>query len=118
VCIAYVLPTRGKLNEVFRDDIIPLVKDTPPLAKLMTPRANDLTGEHVRLANNVIIQGLWAGSASSLATHPFGVVILDECDKYPVVAGIEAEPIGPAHVRTQTIGDRGRQVFISTPTDA
>jgi phage terminase large subunit GpA-like protein len=114
--LAYVLPSKDKLQEVFNDDLIPMVEDTAPLAALQSSRARDTNSHLIRFVNNVILQGIWAGSAISLASHPFGRVFLDEVDKYPSYAGEEADPIGQARARLRSYGKRALLVLVSTPT--
>lgn len=111
--IAYVMPSRPKLNQVFRDDLIPMVADTPPLSDLTTGRRDDVTKERISFAHGVTLQGVWAGSA--FESHPYGVVGLDEVDRYPRFTGKGNDTLAQAEVRARSYGARARLIENSTP---
>lgn len=57
-----------------------------------------------------------ANSASSLASRPIRILLLDEVDKYPLACGKEADPISLAKERTKTYRFNKKILLASTPT--
>lgn len=57
----------------------------------------------------------WAGSPSELSSHPAGLVLLDEVDRFNADAGGEGDPVLLAKARTKNYSDSKIGCF-STPT--
>ena len=64
-------------------------------------------GGHVTIAG--------ANSASSLASRPVRIVLMDETDRYPASAGTEGNPIKLAEKRTTAFWNK-KKIKVSTPT--
>jgi phage terminase large subunit GpA-like protein len=111
-----VLPSEKDGKKIVRVEILPLFTDTPVLARLYTGRSRDRQLTQIILSNGFDLSLGWSGSASSLASHPYRCVVLDETDKYDQTTADEAPPVELARVRTRTYGDRGLIIGLSTPT--
>lgn len=98
-----------------REDVIPLLRNTPKLAANLTARKHDVKTGSVQLRSCAIHTG-WAGSPASLASVPIRRLILDEVDKYPKWAGREADAISLGKMRTRTFKHRKKIYSLSTPT--
>lgn len=107
-----------EIGEAFsKDRLAPMVRDTPVLrAKIADAKSRDsgntllhksFTGGHLTIAG--------ANSASSLASRPIRVLLLDEIDRYPRSAGTEGNSINLARKRTTAFWHR-RIIGGSTPT--
>jgi phage terminase large subunit GpA-like protein len=113
-----VLPNQIKGREIIRTRIIPLFEDTERLRALMTGRRLDMKLTAITLLNGFDLRLAWSGSATSLASDPIAVVILDEVDKFEQLAGREADPVDLARTRLRTLEKQKRSLLValSTPT--
>lgn len=113
-----VYPTEPAAIEQLRTRIIPLVEDTPSLARHMLGTSTKLVaGQGLQIdLDSMSIWCAWAGSPTALASRPIRYVILDEIDKFPPYSGREADPQALAVARTRTFGHRRKIIRISTPT--
>jgi len=57
----------------------------------------------------------WAGSATELASHPAGLIVVDERDRMDASTGDEGDPVSLARARTKNYPQR-KIVVTSTPT--
>ena len=100
-----------------KDRLAPMLRDSPPLARLIadpktrdsanTVRHKQFPGGHITIAG--------ANSPASLASRPVRIVLCDEVDRYPLSAGSEGDPISLARKRSVTFWNR--KIFEgSTPT--
>lgn len=111
-------PTLDMAQAFSKDRLAPMIRDTPALhGKVKDVRSRDsgntilhkkFPGGHVTIAG--------ANSASSLASRPIRIVLMDETDRYPASAGTEGNPIKLAEKRTATFWNR-KKIKVSTPTD-
>jgi phage terminase large subunit GpA-like protein len=111
-----VLPGQEKGREVVTDRIIPMFCDTPRLKRLAPASKHDIKKGEIKLNNGFTLYLMWAGSASSTATHPCRRVICDEVDKYPECSGRESDAITLSAERMKTYEERRLQVNVSSPT--
>jgi len=113
--IFYLMPTEETASKVVGGKIRPMLEKSQRLRRYMSERQDDATLSRVRLAHGVVIFPAHANSASAMATwaakHCFG----DEVDKYPPMAGKEADPITLIKKRNRTYKGRYKRFFASTP---
>jgi phage terminase large subunit GpA-like protein len=111
----YLMPTEDTAAKVTGGKLKPLIQRSPRLARYLTGRADDVSLSGIMLSHGVTIRPAHSNSASSMATwaakHCFG----DEVDKYPVMAGKEADPITLIKKRNRTYKGRYKRFFASTP---
>ena len=113
-----VQPTLKPMAEDFsKDRLAPMIRDTPTLAGKVhdvKSRASGNTILHKTFpGGHVTIAG--ANSASSLASRPVRIVLMDETDRYPASAGTEGNPIKLAEKRTTAFWNK-KKIKVSTPT--
>ena len=113
--IFYLMPTEDTAQKVTGGKLRPTLQKSPRLARYVSTRQDDTTLSRINLQNGVTIMPAWANSPSSMATwsakHCFG----DEVDKYPAMAGKEADPITLIKKRNRTYKGRYKRFFSSTP---
>ena len=113
-----VQPTVKPMAEDFsKDRLAPMIRDTPTL----TGKVHDVKS---RTSGNTILHKTFPGghvtiaganSASSLASRPVRIVLMDETDRYPASAGTEGNPIKLAEKRTTAFWNK-KKIKVSTPT--
>lgn len=113
--IMLVAPNEAASKETMAERIQPLIEITPEVSRHSSPRAHDSTLSVVKF-DTCSLYMAWAGSPATLARRAIRRVLLDEVDKYPRNAGLEADPISLAIERTATYGYRKTVFITSTPT--
>lgn len=113
-----VQPTIKPMAEDFsKDRLAPMIRDTP----VLTGKVHDVKS---KTSGNTILHKTFPGghvtiaganSASSLASRPVRIVMLDEIDRYPASAGTEGNPVKLAEKRTTTFWNK-KKIKVSTPT--
>lgn len=111
-----IFPDEESVKKTLDRKIYPLIRGGSGLSKHLTGRKRDEKVESIIL-DRMLIQTGSAHSAQSMASDPFGLVILDETGKYPLTTGNETDAIRLARHRTTTIGDRATLAITTTPTD-
>lgn len=115
--ILMVLPTEAMAQEVSKNRLAPMLRDSPRLrGKVRDPRSRD-SGNTIfsksfpggRLAM------IGANAPSQLASRPIRVVIHDETDRFPVSAGTEGDPMKLAAKRQAWFWNR-KTIKGSSPT--
>lgn len=114
--VMLILPTEQKGREIIAERIIPMFEGCEPLKSLQTEYARDMQKSFIRLANGFVLFLGWSGSPTSLASHPVAVIVADECDKFEIPSGREANPLSLARQRLKKFGGRQLLIAISTPT--
>ena len=113
--VFYLMPTEDTAKKVFGEKIRPTFQRSPRLSRYLSNRQDDATLSKISMVHGVSILAAWANSPASMATftakHSFG----DEIDKYPVMAGREADPITLIKKRNRTYRGRFKRFFGSTP---
>lgn len=111
----YLMPSEATAAKITGEKIKPVLRQSPRLARYLSSRQDDVTLAKIRLNHGVTIFPAHANSADSMATwaakHCFG----DEVDKYPPLAGREADPITLIKKRNRTYKGRYKRFFASTP---
>lgn len=112
-----VLPNENDGKKIFSKNLLPLfTREVEVLKGLDTGQKRDKKLNQITLNNGFELTLGYSGSASSLASDPYRIVILDEVDKYEAFSGAEGSPVDLARVRTKKFGDRALIILISTPT--
>lgn len=115
--ILVVQPTVKPMAEDFsKDRLATMIRDTP----VLNGKVHDVKS---RTSGNTILHKTFPGghvtigganSASSLASRPIRIVLMDEVDRYPASAGTEGNPIKLAEKRTTAFWNR-KKIKVSTP---
>lgn len=113
-----VQPTLKPMAEDFsKDRLAPMIRDTPTISGKVHDVKSRNSGNTILHktfpGGHVTIAG--ANSASSLASRPVRIVLMDETDRYPASAGTEGNPIKLAEKRTTTFWNK-KKIKVSTPT--
>ncbi len=115
--ILVVQPTVKPMAEDFsKDRLATMIRDTPAISGKVHDVKSRTSGNTILHkafpGGHVTIGG--ANSASSLASRPVRIVIMDEVDRYPASAGSEGNPIKLAEKRTTAFWNR-KKIKVSTP---
>lgn len=115
--ILVVQPTVKPMAEDFsKDRLAAMIRDTPALSGKVRDAKSKTSGNTILHktfpGGHVTIGG--ANSASSLASRPIRIVLMDEVDRYPASAGTEGNPIKLAEKRTTAFWNR-KKIKVSTP---
>lgn len=118
VPVLIVFPDEKSARETVEERLVPMIRNTPRLARLRTGRAYDMKSRAVKLRTCSFYVG-WASSAQTLATRPVGALVLEEVDKPDAspAAGREGDWITLADLRLSTFKERGKRYASSTPTN-
>ncbi len=109
----YIGPTQKQVQSVSQDRISKMIRSTPALkSKLLGGRYDKLAEKWI---GGVRLGFGWAGSATELASHPAGLVLVDERDRMDADVGGEGDPVTMARARTKNYPSSKVGVF-STPT--
>lgn len=111
--VMYIGPTEKLVKSVAADRWQKLLKSTPGLwEKTAKGQLNKTTEQFV---GGVRVGWAWAGSASEMAAHPAGLVMIDERSRMSDDVGGEGDPVSLGRARTKNYVHRKIGVF-STPT--
>ncbi len=109
----YIGPTQKMVESMSSDRVMKMLRSVPSLyAKLEKGKRNKI-GE--KFVAGVRFGFAWAGSATELASHPAGLVLVDERDRMGDDTGGEGDPVELAEARTSTYPD-GTVIVVSTVT--
>ncbi len=109
----YIGPTQKLVKSVSQDRIGKMIKSTPALYGMLEKGQKDSIFE--KWLGGVRLGFAWAGSATELASHPAGLVLVDERDRMESDVGDEGDPVTLAKARTKNYPWSKTGVF-STPT--
>ena len=110
-----VMPDRDIGEKIFERYILAMIESTDVLKKKVENLKRWFTKATIKIPGMTIDVG-WAGSPTSLASHPIQNLLFDETDKFPIWAGREADPISLGEERTDTYQHRRRIFKGSSPT--
>jgi phage terminase large subunit GpA-like protein len=108
------MPDEDSIDELFDEELKPLLKATPETRRLMSERAWDNTKHELHLSTMPIL-GLYSGSSSKLEKRKFRYAIGDEINLYKDQAG-QPSALSRLLIRITTWAHRGRAIFGSKPT--
>jgi terminase, large subunit len=113
--IYYLMPTEDTGAKITGGKIKPMLAKSPRLSRLVSDRQDDTSLSRIKLLNGVTIFPAHANSATAMATWAAKFCFGDEVDKYPPMAGKEADPITLIKKRNRTYKGRYKRFFSSTP---
>jgi len=113
--VFYLMPTEDTAAKITGGKIKPMLLSSSRLSRYLSKKQDDTSLARIKLSHGMTIFPAHANSASAMATwsakHCFG----DEVDKYPPMAGKEADPITLIKKRNRTYKGRYKRFFASTP---
>jgi phage terminase large subunit GpA-like protein len=115
--IMYVMPDEKVAKRISRRRITPMFKNSPAMRELLSPRFDDTTTLAINFTNGADLMMAWATSAAELSSESVPILILDERDKFPNMAGREIDPTAAAEIRATTFPHTSKVLEISTPDD-
>ncbi len=111
----YVMPDEKTAKRISRRQILPMLKNSPKIAKLLSPRTDEVSTLAVQFQNGMDLSLAWATSAAELASESYKYIFFDEPEKYPALAGREGDPIYLGEVRSTAFPDTHKILYFSTP---
>lgn len=109
----YIGPTQKQVKSISKDRIAKMIRSTPPLwDKLEKGQRDGITEKWIA---GVRLGFGWAGSATELASHPAGMVMIDEYDRMDADVNGEGDPYTLAKARTKNYPG-SKVLIVSTPT--
>lgn len=110
----YVGPTQKITESMSSDRVMKMLRSVPSLwDKLEKGKKNKIAEKFI---GGVRLGFAWAGSATELAGHPVGLVLVDERDRMENSVGGEGDPVELSEARIATYPD-GKLAIVSTPTE-
>jgi phage terminase large subunit GpA-like protein len=109
--VIYVGPTEKQVRSISNDRIKKMFKTAKTLNEKLEKGARDKVAE--KFIAGTRLGFAHAGSATELASHPVGLVLVDERDR--MVSTDEGDPVTMASARTKNFAD-GKVGVFSTPT--
>ena len=109
-----LMPTEKDSNKIV-GRLKNTLKASRNVCDLVSHRADDTTLENIKLLNGMTIFPAHANSPASMSSRPAKYAFGDEVDKYPALAGREADPITLIRKRGRTFRGRVKRFFGSTP---
>jgi len=107
----YVGPTEKQVRSISSDRLMKMFRSTKTLwEKLEKGQRNKVSEKFIA---GVRLGFAWAGSATELASHPCGLILVDERDR--MVNTDEGDPVTLSTARTKNYA-RGKVGVFSTPT--
>lgn len=110
----WVLPRDEDVDRYPEEFIKPMVEGTERLRRLMSGRKADWKKDRIRIGGATFYFAS-AGNPSELASLPRRYLFGDECDKWPMWAGKEADPLSLARERMKWFF-LSKEIVASTPT--
>lgn len=110
----YTASGEGKTKEIVTDKLVPMLRESPKLAKFISSRVDDTVSGKIRLKNGVHIRVAWANSPSSTASFSAKYTFNDEVDKWSMI-GKETDPIRRIRKRAKNFPSTHKHFFASTP---
>lgn len=109
----YVGPTEKQVRSISKDRIDKMLRSTPVLWERTAKGQRYTTFE--KWIAGIRLGFAWAGSATELASHPAGIVLVDERDRMDSNVGSEGDPVELARARLKNYPAKKLGVM-STPT--
>lgn len=108
-----VEPTEKSARSLSRDRLDQMLRSTPVLYERTAK--GQRWGTFEKWISGVRVGMAWAGSATELASHPCGLVFVDERDRMSSDVADEGDPVSLARARTKNY-PLGKVFVFSTPT--
>lgn len=113
----YIMPDEKVTKRTARRTLLPMFRNSPKIAELLSPAAADTTHMAIRFAHGMDVMMAWSTSAAEMASESVRYLIRDETDKFPDFAGKEADPRSLSDQRTNAFPETSKTIDLSTPTD-
>jgi phage terminase large subunit GpA-like protein len=113
--VMYAGPDEKVTKRINKRRILPMFKQSPRLAAIMSPWKDDTTITSIKFTNGADLMIVWATSAAELSSESVPVLILDERDKFPEFSGKEADPGSLGEIRTTAFPYTSKILELSTP---
>ena len=111
----FVYPSKDSAKRRSSKHLIPMLEESPALARHMSARSDD-TQLFQYILDTMTVNLGWAGSATMLASEPVRYLFCDESAKFKHLDKSEAHPIKLAEARTKSYDELARIVHATTPT--
>jgi phage terminase large subunit GpA-like protein len=115
----YVMPDEKTTKRIARRRILPMIKASPRLASLLSPRYDDTTTLSIRFINGMDLMMAWATSVAEISSEDVRYFIGDEISKWPGYSGTgekrEAHPWYLGKIRTNTYPHTKKILALSSP---
>lgn len=115
----YVMPDEKVTKRIARRRILPMIRSTPRLASLLSPRSDNTTTLSIRFVNGMDLMMAWATSVAEISSEDVRYFIGDEIAKWPGYSGAgekkEAHPWYLGKVRTNTYPHTKKILGLSSP---
>jgi phage terminase large subunit GpA-like protein len=111
----YIMPDEKVAKRIAKRQLITTFRQTPKIAELLSPRADDVSTLHIKLQNGMDLMMAWASSAASIASESAQYIFYDEPAKYPEFSGREADPFTLGDQRQNRYESTSKQMYFSTP---
>lgn len=112
VPMLYIGPTRKNVESISKDRVMKLLRSVPELwGRLEKGKRNSISEKFV---NGVRLGFGWAGSPTETASHPAGLVLVDERSR--MQDNREGDPVEQAYARISNFHD-GKLIVVSSPTE-
>jgi phage terminase large subunit GpA-like protein len=95
----FVLPTQKLAGSMSADRVSRILRECPALDEIHSKGKSDSKFE--KWLGGVPLRFAWAGSATELAAHPCGMVLIDELDRMDRDVAGEGDPVTLARARTK-----------------
>jgi phage terminase large subunit GpA-like protein len=112
----FLMPDKDSIEELFTEELKPLIKATPATNRLRSGKAWDETKDELWLGAMPIL-GIYSGGQSKLEKRKFRYAVGDEINLYQDKSG-QPPAIPRLLVRQTTWGRRAKAIFGSKPTTA
>lgn len=109
----YIGPTEKQVRSMSNDRVMKMLRSTPVLWDRMAKGQRNKVAE--KWIAGIRLGFAWAGSATELASHPAGLVLVDERDRMDNDVAGEGDPVTLAKARGSNYWDFKLGIF-STPT--
>lgn len=111
--ILFIASTQKLAESMSSDRVMKMLQSVEPLWQGLAKGKRNKISE--KFINGVRLGFGWAGSSTELASHPAGLVLVDERDRMSNDVGDEGDPVTLAEARTATFPN-GLVVVASSPT--
>lgn len=112
--VFWLMPSEADAKKALSERIIPVLKASPRMARLLSRYADDTTSAKIRFKHGPRLFPAWSNSPGSIASFYGKLNIGDEIDKYGDRSGGETDPITLLKKRGRD-SDDSKFLFASTP---
>ncbi|MGE4544205.1 MAG: terminase gpA endonuclease subunit [Pedobacter sp.] len=112
--VFWLMPSEADAKKALSERIIPVLKESPRMARLLSRYADDTTSTKIRFKHGPRLFPAWSNSPGSIASFYGKLNIGDEIDKYGDRSGGETDPITLLKKRGRD-SDESKFLFASTP---